>query len=411
MSHWFKTLPQELVDLVIDHLYDDTRTVRSCTLVCKSFLPSSSKSLFERLTWPPCTTFSTLDGCVCLSDRFTLDSLLQTLTTSHRISANIRSLRLTSRTHSGTSRTLSTTLIHSILDTLPRLQSVELSGCRLTPIGATTHACNSHSIKRLVFAKGTLDYGNPLEFLTLFHHIKVLYIERPVRTSGAPDVTVDRRTEVEYMVFDSLPVDGGSYRPYDAVLNRLSRYLKMNKIYSVRTNATTTGLAAFITACSRLRRLDSVTWGTPTATPGWPRLRHLRIGGPIGHHITRGFMYNAWPDVMQDLSNIDPSRLRSFELFIDIDQDYILRDLRQCRKWLSDLDWAPVGTFVSKCTRLTADWQLQVECFAIQPYVEETELALNRCAEIAQEIAMQRLPSTVTRNMKADGPIMSFYPG
>jgi hypothetical protein len=41
-----RPLPNELIDRIIDHLYDDLTTLRCCTLVAKSFLPSSRLHLF-----------------------------------------------------------------------------------------------------------------------------------------------------------------------------------------------------------------------------------------------------------------------------------------------------------------------------------------------------------------------------
>ncbi|KAH6906540.1 hypothetical protein BKA70DRAFT_1287952 [Coprinopsis sp. MPI-PUGE-AT-0042] len=43
-------LPQELVDHVVDHLHDDTATLRSCSRVSKAWLPTSRYHLFSRVT-------------------------------------------------------------------------------------------------------------------------------------------------------------------------------------------------------------------------------------------------------------------------------------------------------------------------------------------------------------------------
>ncbi|KAF9526870.1 hypothetical protein CPB83DRAFT_857133 [Crepidotus variabilis] len=43
-------LPQELTDHIIDHLYDDSASLRSCALVCHSWLPPSRYHLFAKVS-------------------------------------------------------------------------------------------------------------------------------------------------------------------------------------------------------------------------------------------------------------------------------------------------------------------------------------------------------------------------
>ena len=44
--------PQELFDNIIDHFYDDMETLKRCSLVCKSWLPSTSLHLLHAARWP-----------------------------------------------------------------------------------------------------------------------------------------------------------------------------------------------------------------------------------------------------------------------------------------------------------------------------------------------------------------------
>ncbi|KAJ7785346.1 hypothetical protein DFH07DRAFT_948428 [Mycena maculata] len=46
-------LPQELSDLIVDHLFDDLETLRSCALVSSSFLPWSRAHIFSHLRIGP----------------------------------------------------------------------------------------------------------------------------------------------------------------------------------------------------------------------------------------------------------------------------------------------------------------------------------------------------------------------
>ncbi|OBZ70543.1 hypothetical protein A0H81_09250 [Grifola frondosa] len=42
-------VPPELTDQIIDHLHDDTRALRQCSLTCRSWLPAARCHLFERV--------------------------------------------------------------------------------------------------------------------------------------------------------------------------------------------------------------------------------------------------------------------------------------------------------------------------------------------------------------------------
>lgn len=49
-----RNLPQELTDIIIGNLHGDRRTLRTCSLVCRSWLPTSYQHLFRRVElWPP----------------------------------------------------------------------------------------------------------------------------------------------------------------------------------------------------------------------------------------------------------------------------------------------------------------------------------------------------------------------
>lgn len=45
-----KAFPPELIDIIIDHLHADNKSLAACTLVCRSWLPSSRYHLFSTIT-------------------------------------------------------------------------------------------------------------------------------------------------------------------------------------------------------------------------------------------------------------------------------------------------------------------------------------------------------------------------
>jgi hypothetical protein len=62
-----KQIPQEIIDQVIDHLYNDRETLRTCALVCRSWVPSSRYHLFGNvdisfLEWGQPSRYSSLIG-------------------------------------------------------------------------------------------------------------------------------------------------------------------------------------------------------------------------------------------------------------------------------------------------------------------------------------------------------------
>ena len=97
-------VPQELADDIIDHLHDDKQSLRSCSLVCRSWLPSSSVHLFRRMRWPPCDhaldrqrmPWNTLANCRCAltEDSPDLQDLLHFLRTTPRARDHVRELHI-----------------------------------------------------------------------------------------------------------------------------------------------------------------------------------------------------------------------------------------------------------------------------------------------------------------------------
>lgn len=93
----------EIVDDIIDYLYDDTTTLRALTLVQKQWLPRSSFHLFSRLRWPPCKhqwpeePTNPNEPCKChlLDSEEGLGALHALLATTPRISNSVQDLRIT----------------------------------------------------------------------------------------------------------------------------------------------------------------------------------------------------------------------------------------------------------------------------------------------------------------------------
>ncbi|KAI0755835.1 hypothetical protein C8Q74DRAFT_1305600 [Fomes fomentarius] len=99
-------LPVETTDIIIDHLHNDIRSLRACSLVCHAWLPSTRHHLFNSFTIKP-------------GDAYFADSVTF-LTTTPEIARHIRSLRIISHP-------VSLTQMDTLIKSIPRLRSLTLS--------------------------------------------------------------------------------------------------------------------------------------------------------------------------------------------------------------------------------------------------------------------------------------------
>ncbi|GJF00457.1 hypothetical protein PsYK624_167450 [Phanerochaete sordida] len=141
-------LPQELVDIVIDHQHSDRDTLKQCSLVCRSWVPSSSLHLLRRVAWPVRPhrrqTCDYDDGilsgepkaCSCPDPADTsFRACITGLQTSDRLRLYVRTLGLSSARQrcAGSVKweKLDVSVIASILNSLPDLKGLHLESCAL----------------------------------------------------------------------------------------------------------------------------------------------------------------------------------------------------------------------------------------------------------------------------------------
>ena len=135
-------LPQELVDHTIDYLWDDKKSLKSCSLVCKRWTASSSSHLFNRFLWPPCNTArKTCDTTFCEEGYFV--HLLEAVSSTVRLSNAIRTLLLSIHA-SPCPRIYETValplpIVFEIFDLIPSLHAVKLHFWRLAHPPFTEH--------------------------------------------------------------------------------------------------------------------------------------------------------------------------------------------------------------------------------------------------------------------------------
>lgn len=193
--------PPELVDAIIDHLHDDKQALQQCSLVAKSWEPSSTLHLFSTLSWPPCyhrwpsyhlrrPGDDDIDtSCRCEYPASDFDALINVVTSTPRIQANVRHLRLSSWFkipgedvgHPGQMQNVSLPLFASILEAIPRLNLLELSDCSPnSQIRAPGDLSADGGARLLRIPELHLSVGVPmlpvLDTLTLFERVDRLVI-------------------------------------------------------------------------------------------------------------------------------------------------------------------------------------------------------------------------------------------
>lgn len=191
-----RQFPQELVDNIIDHAHDDKPTLASCTLVCRSWLPSSSYHLLDRLhvnlgkhatfvstTMPPGHDLVLRDTGV------TIESFLATLRATPRL-RNAKSLslmgpdpspRMRHAPQDATSQevVLELDALQSLLEILPSLSSLFIATESIRGPLSPTSPVQGHARKfklKTLGLSSTGRVGDALALLDMFDEIGELHM-------------------------------------------------------------------------------------------------------------------------------------------------------------------------------------------------------------------------------------------
>lgn len=187
--------PQELFDMTIDYLHADKKALTQCSLVCKDWVPSSSLHLFERIRWPPChsiwveapngvssNTNSPTFPCNSEDDVASgFTTLLAFVSCTPRLWRGVEELMVSSRrcpsSRMRAEELLSSDLLLSIFDHLPRLRIVTLSDCRwqVNPGMGSTRRRVTRTVTAKIHNQKLQDMDN-LNFISCFRHIDSLVV-------------------------------------------------------------------------------------------------------------------------------------------------------------------------------------------------------------------------------------------
>ena len=198
-------LPQELIDILIDHLYDETKTLEACSLVSRSWVASSHYHLFYQVQ-------------LGRSDVQEGSKFLQVLNTSISLRTSIRVLLLR-----GASICVAPHALVSLLDSLPNVHSLRMYGitCQLTP-GTPVQWTRTQKLRRLELSGFEALRGEVINTMAFFCRVPVRELMLcdwevlPISLHQAlhqilPDDSVEgllHDWEVESLLFvDNLPPD------------------------------------------------------------------------------------------------------------------------------------------------------------------------------------------------------------
>ena len=171
--------PQELIDYVLDFLHNDKASLAACSLVCASFLPTSSFHLFADFTIRLRYPFSDDPEPVHCSE---MASFFRLLSHSTRITTNVKDLTIECRDIVSPARPFDVQILRRTIQLLPKLESLFIHGLSLYHIDPegddiTLSPCMP-TLKRLEIEWSRLSYDSLSILLSTFSHIEELVFTR-----------------------------------------------------------------------------------------------------------------------------------------------------------------------------------------------------------------------------------------
>lgn len=273
MSSDSSEVPQELVDMIIDNLSSDRDTLAQCSLVCKTWVPWSSRYLLRRVYWPPraykvtpCSYsnyHSPIFACDCPTyAECSFAMCIDILSSSPRLRSCIREIELTSlrlRSHKVPGNTSAEVIdlltIATIMDHLPRLEvlSITHGALRSEPSPPTG---KGYSIKELHLKDMDDATGveNIPELLSLFRSVQRLSIGR--LPGWRIDTTVSCRRSLSALEIESFEFPDCKWRHFiHALCRELMSQTSLASLRRLVCYDVTPNLATLIREASHLESL------------------------------------------------------------------------------------------------------------------------------------------------------------
>ncbi|GJE96774.1 hypothetical protein PsYK624_129800 [Phanerochaete sordida] len=352
-----RIVPQELSDSVIDYLHDDLPSLRQCSLVCKSWVRTSTEHLFSIIAWPP--SHPTIPGREGLPDAVSFAEFHELLKSSPRLCGALRHLKLFgARGWEGPGiifvsffgakpdvQSLPIEFLHALPKLLPRLHTLELWNLNITFEPGTIPSSlqpppSISSLSRLSFVTTmgmpALDYDSIIIAISTFSHIQDLVLDCIVQYAaalpGTEPLPSPRRFESTAVAnFDASNLRDGN----PSVLNKFDVVVKQLDLSALRQ----------VAPCSPP---ESVPANGPllTASPALEALAYTPES-----YIPLLHLQNPGNLQILDLSfGIVPSAHDPVEFMSSTNQDHVMRHLAKVPK-LSSLRKLIVTIMISDLFR------------------------------------------------------------
>ena len=316
-------MPQEVVDQVIDHLHDDMKALRACSLVCRAWTPASSVHLFTTLFWPPCyhawlAWHATVQDmqCTCYSINYSRvwQQLVEFCRDSDRLRCNqVRRLNLCfavpfepSNASGDASHMkahpIQVSELEQLLNCLPGLRHLYLTDLdfvrseqRIPPWSSLTSTLYNapKNLERLTINNPHFDFTDELvdEFFRLFNTISTLEMSnlKHEASSRLSSHSMDQARK-KGCVVHSLEVKDAETRPLQDCLVALQHWVDLNSLTSAAflTNAYAPGsLEKVLKHAPNLASLSVNAAATPNLSlivSVCPSLRSLTLCGELVVH-------------------------------------------------------------------------------------------------------------------------------
>lgn len=197
-------LPQELIDCIIDHAHDDLVALKTFSLVCKAWQPSTALHLFR--AFRPVYRLRA-NGW----DRMDFATCYHRISSSSRVSPSVRCLELEPWKNELPVICSTVTELHSIMQLMPRLQALHFRGCiPILPEPSTMTSCWRHIQE--IRISDFIDITRILNFLPAFQSISKLDIIKHELSDAVPpqsdisQASLNPRSEHRLVRVDALDI-------------------------------------------------------------------------------------------------------------------------------------------------------------------------------------------------------------
>lgn len=438
-------IPQELSDLIIDHLYDDTDALRQCSLVCKSWEPSSTLHLFSSFSWPACNIYwqsVPKDGsevCTCSRHSGSFSECHDLFSSSSRISQAIRHFRLTglrypdgNMSKKAETEPMPLTLLFSLPQLLSSLHTLQIwnlvRGQAL--VGALPQIPSPCKLRKLELASDVVLFDDKAVFtiLSAFHHINTVDLscscEEDLDSSPIQfqvlhhlDTTLVEHLEISWPM-------GVSH-----ILSRLPEQIDMDKLRRITVHQhLDESLEALLRSARALEALAYMPTDTPPPIPCPVSLRVIEVTCHVVVDDPKApvFAESAWSEdaALRDLSVLEAPDLRELSIVILLSElgywgegESASEDMfaHAFATYLLDQDWESLRGILRRRRKLQ---KLKLGVIVSDGWSSYRYLVpyLPCCGRVIQEVASKSLGAEMTsileveaKHQTSDG-FIPYYP-